>query len=156
MPSKLTGEWDKLDRTMQKLKFVELLDDFEEEFKALGDSIADKVRGHIKAQDLPWEELSEDTIARKGFDTIYINTGFFFRHIEVKIERVGKTKLRMQILPEDVTHPGGRSLRDLARDLEFGTTRMPARPIWRPVLAKVSRGKAFKNLKRIGNKVFSG
>jgi len=82
---------------------------------------AEDLRDFIKEQKGNWEELSEQYKAykqRKGLDPrILIATGKYLNSIKVVQEGT-----RFKIVPE--------GYEELAQYLEFGTSRMPARPHW--------------------------
>lgn len=82
-----------------------------------------------------WKPLNEDYLKSKisgGLDPrIFIARGDFVKAIGVYPTADGQPRIGF---PEDDYHPRAKiGLRLLARFLEFGTSKMPARPLWRPM-----------------------
>lgn len=118
--------------------------------KEIAKSYANEAKEVIKKQLYRWAPLSpkylEDKI-QKGYDSrIYIRTGEFLASIMWGVTH-GKVWTG---IPARVMHTGKFAradepdrkpipMRVLARWLEYGTTLIPPRPVWRPLLAKYVR-----------------
>lgn len=92
----------------------------------------------IEAQSFFWMPLSEAYLAQKieaGLDQrTLIATGEYVDSIYVE-EQQGQGVITISVtLPDRAHEATGINLRLLSRYLEYGTTRMPARPHWRPVM----------------------
>ncbi|MCF6192325.1 MAG: phage virion morphogenesis protein [Candidatus Hydrothermae bacterium] len=106
--------------------------------RALAD-IADRLEGeavgHIRAQDLPWEPLSPKYLSwkiRKGYsENIYVKTATLFRAIT---SEVGEDRAFVGVRRGTVREADGTDVVEIARWLEEGTSRMPARPLWGPTV----------------------
>lgn len=100
--------------------------------KELGDEIREHLRKHILANDLNWSKLASSTVAKKGHEDPYIETGFYLQNIEVSVEMESDTDVMLHVFPSG-KHPNGKDLQDVAEMLELGGPNLPARPLWRPV-----------------------
>jgi hypothetical protein len=116
----------------------------------LAQEFADDLKAIIERQMISWMPLSGPYKAykrRMGLDPrILIATGRYVNSIQ-PIEQPDGTWLVS--VPEEPLRPGSRyTLRDLARWLEFGTQKMPARPHWRPA-RNIWRTKIYQMKRRL-------
>jgi len=107
--------------------------------QAIAEEMTEEAKQIILTQRYNWVPLKpeyKEAKKRAGLDTrILLATHFYFDHIAWGIEG-GKVWWGV----EDVIHePSGLELRFLARIHEFGYGNVPARPLWRPLLAKYIR-----------------
>lgn len=134
----LKGDWNKAGIYMKNLA-VRLRPAFEGKLYEDGEFVLEKMRGHIDSQDLSWTPLSERTIELKGGDTtIYVETGQL---------RDGLTVRRIKSSTKGSTifvgaspwkrHEGGMKMSDLMIWLEYGTDKIPPRPLVQPTLEEV-------------------
>lgn len=134
----MTGDWNKAGLHLQNLA-VRLRPAFEAQFWEDGQFVLKKMRGHIDSQDLSWTPLAEHTIELKGGDsTIYVETGQL---------RDGLTVRRIKSSTKGSTifvgaspwkrHKGGMSMSDLMIWLEYGTDKIPPRPLVKPTIDEV-------------------
>lgn len=98
----------------------------------------------IENQEYAWKPLSAKYLQSKidkGLDTrIYIATGEFKNNIGWDILPNGDVTFGLlnpnKIHSQTANKKRPLTMRELARIHEFGTERTPARPIWRPTIAK--------------------
>jgi len=110
--------------------------------------ILQKIRMHIISQDLDWPALASSTVMRKGFETIYIDKGSFYKNMVIERKKAGKST-QWQIRPSKRYAKGsGKTYQDLALFLEYGTIKMPARPLWRPMFDEVKKIFPYEDIKR--------
>lgn len=97
----------------------------------VGKLLVDKVHERIAEGDPSWQALAPSTIARKGSALHWKDTGRLEKHVKYKKEC-------SKVVPWAEVHVGvwdpGRS--KIAKFNEFGTSKMPARPLFGPVLSE--------------------
>ncbi len=106
--------------------------------RALAD-IADRLEGaavgHIRAQDLSWEPLSPKYLSwkiQRGYsENIYVKTATLFRGITSEVE---EDRAFVGVRRGTIREADGTDVVEIARWLEEGTSRMPARPLWEPTV----------------------
>lgn len=155
---KLTGDWNRAGVYLKNLS-IKLYPAFEGQLYEDGKFILDKIQKHIDSQDLSWTPLSQRTIELKGGDsTIYIETGQLKNGLvvrRVKSSTKGST-LFIGASPWK-KHKSGMSMSDLMIWLEYGTDKIPPRPLIRPTIEEVKDilKEHWKDLMRelIGEKV---
>lgn len=112
---------------------------FQAQMNEDGDMILQKMRGHIAAQDLGWTPLSDHTIELKnGNSTIYVETGYLMGNLEVR--RISSSAFGATIFigaSSGKTHPSGENFSDIMMWLEYGTSRIPSRPLIQPTWEEV-------------------
>ena len=132
------GDWTRAGVVLQGLS-VNLVPAFKAQLDDDGNLILKTLIDHIDAQDLPWIPLAERTIELKGGDkTIYVETGFLKDNLQVR---------RVKSVANGVTlfigasawkkTPEGVKLSDLMIWLEYGTDKIPPRPLIRPTWDEV-------------------
>lgn len=132
------GDWVRAGIVLQALS-QNITPAFSVQLKDDGEFILEKLKGHIDSQDLPWTPLSDKTIELKNGDsTIYVETGYLRDHLKVRKVKSPKNGVTFFIGASawDTT-PDGVKLSDLMIYLEYGTSKMPARPLIRPTLEEV-------------------
>lgn len=138
MRLEMTGDWNKAGLYLRNLA-VKLKPAFEAQLYEDGEFVLEKMRGHIDRQDLSWTPLSERTVELKGGDTtIYVETGQL---------RDGLTVRRIKSSVKGSTifigaspwkrHKGGMKMSDLMIWLEYGTDKIPPRPLVEPTIEEV-------------------
>ena len=135
---KMTGDWNKAGIFMKTLA-VRLRPAFELQLYKDGEFVLEKIKGHIESQDLNWTPLAERTIELKGGDdTIYIETGQLFNGLTVRrIKSTVKGSTIYVGASPWKKHEGGMSMSDLMIWLEYGTDKIPPRPLIRPTYEDV-------------------
>lgn len=135
----LTGDWNRAGLYLQNLA-IKLNPAFQAQFEEDGQFVLETMRGHIDKQDLSWTPLSEHTIELKGGDdTIYIETGTLRDGLSVrriKSSTRGST-IFVGASPWKRHAPSGAKLSDLLIWLEYGTDKIPARPLVQPTIEEV-------------------
>lgn len=132
--SGLYGDWAKAGAILRGLAKGEILPAFEAQLKEDGELVLKTMLDHISAQDLRWQPLSEHTIELKGGSTtIYVDTGFLVNNLKVRKVRAPSNGVTFFIGADAwTTTPSGEKFSDLMIWLEYGTDKMPARPLIRP------------------------
>ena len=93
------------------------------------------MRNHIRKQDLDWKPLAPSTIEQKGSSLIYIEKGDLLENgFKVRKLRSGKNKASFFVgaNPWTTHKTSGLKMSDVLTYLEYGTDRIPPRPIVRP------------------------
>lgn len=95
--------------------------------------LRDTVIDHITAQDLNWEDLSERTVKlkKKNKDLILIDTETYVSNIKMWRAN-GVVNVGVKKGTTYKRKSGSVSLERVAIWLEYGTSKMPARPLWNP------------------------
>ena len=143
MSLKMTGDWKKAGIVLKNLS-VKLYPAFELQLQKDGQFILETMKGHIDNQDLNWTPLAERTIALKGGDdTIYIDSGALRDGLVVR--RVKSTVKGSTFFiggspwkRHTNSHTGESVPMDsLMIWLEYGTDKMPPRPLIQPTYDEV-------------------
>lgn len=132
------GDWTRAGIILQKLS-VNLYPAFKAQLEEDGKLILDTIIDHIDAQDLPWTPLSERTIELKGGDdTIYVETGYLKNNLQVRKVRSVANGITLFVGASAWKRtPDGVKLSDLMIWLEYGTDKVPPRPLIRPTWSEV-------------------
>ncbi len=151
------GEWNIAERVLNSLS-KNLYPEFKAYVDTAGQLYLDKVLSHIDSQDLGWTPLSEHTIAVKGgSSTILVETGFLRGGIQAISVSSSDTAYSIFVgAMQGINHPSGMPLSDLMMWIEYGTDRMPARPLIRPSWDEVKDQVTKEALKLLQNSVMSG
>lgn len=131
------GDWTKAGEILQVLSTGSIVPAFEAQIKEDGELILRTIKEHIEKQDLNWTPLSQHTIELKnGDETIYVETGFLRDNLKVRKVKSPKNGLTYFIGADAwTTHkPSGLKFSDLMIYLEYGTSRIPPRPLIRPTM----------------------
>ena len=136
----LTGDWNRAGIKLQNLA-VKLRPAFVARFEEDGEFVLETMRDHIDRQDLNWTPLSERTITLKGGDdTIYVDTGELRDGLSVR--RI-KSSMKGSTIFVGASpwkrHKGGMKMSDLLIWLEYGTDKIPPRPLVQPTLEEVEK-----------------
>lgn len=134
----LTGDWNRAGVYMRNLA-VKLKPAFEAQLWEDGQFVLEKMKGHIESQDLEWTPLAERTIELKGGDTtIYVETGALKNGLTVR--RI-KSSARGSTIFIGASpwkrHEGGMKMSELMIWLEYGTDKIPPRPLVEPTIEEV-------------------
>ena len=138
MNLEMTGDWNKAGLYLRNLA-VKLKPAFEAQLWEDGQMVLEKMQGHIDSQDLNWTPLAERTVELKGGDTtIYVETGQL---------RDGLTVRRIKSAVKGSTifigaspwkrHSSGMKMSELMIWLEYGTDKIPPRPLVEPTIEEV-------------------
>lgn len=132
---KKVGDWNKAHALTKALASI-MQESAQQSLMKVGLYAEGAAKKHISNQDLPWRPLSPRTLAdkrRRGrSEKIYIDSSTYFQSITSWVVR-GKAYAGVK---RTATYGGGMLVQDIARNMEFGTSRIPARPLWAPVLAE--------------------
>ena len=134
----LTGDWNKAGICLKNLS-VKLKPAFEAQLYEDGEFVLEKMRGHIDSQDLSWTPLSERTIELKGGDTtIYVETGSLRNGLVVRRIKSSVSGSTVFIGASPWKHhEGGMKMSELMIWLEYGTDKIPPRPLVQPTFEEV-------------------
>lgn len=140
------GDWDKMNAYFNDLSSDKLKKAFKDKLKEDGDLVVETIKNHITSQDLGWTPLAESTVSKKGNSTIYVDTGQLLSSIQAKEVQGGD--LSIQIGAEG-NHSSGVSSAQILEWLEYGTDKIPPRPLIRPTYDEMQ-----DKLKRGWNNLF--
>lgn len=139
MRLEIQGDWNKAGLILKNLE-----NNFSPVMRAHlteeGNFVLDMIKWHVAAQDLRWTPLAERTIELKGGDdTIYMETGELINGLVV---RKIKSKQNVDTIYVGASpwkrHKGsGAKMSDLLLWLEYGTDKIPPRPLMEPVFKEV-------------------
>lgn len=134
----LRGDWNRAGLYLKNLA-VKLQPAFEAQLWEDGQFVLEKMRGHIDSQDLSWTPLSQRTIELKGGDsTIYVETGALRNGLTVRrIKSTAKGSTIFIGASPWKRHEGGMKMSDLMIWLEYGTDKIPPRPLVQPTIEEV-------------------
>lgn len=135
---KMIGDWNRAGLKLQNLA-VKLSPAFEAQFMEDGEFVLKTMQGHIDSQDLNWTPLAERTIELKGGDTtIYVETGQLRNGLVVRrIKSSVKGSTIFVGASPWKRHEGGMKMSDLMIWLEYGTDKIPPRPLVQPTIEEV-------------------
>lgn len=140
-----SGAWGKVKDWLGGLRKGKAHKIAEDEVGKLANHVQALIRSHIQEQDLPWQPLAESTIKKKGFDDIYLERGEYIVDIGVEVKKK-KTRSIFRVGPSDRTARKGLTFQQLATYLEYGTSTIPARPIWAPTFREVKKDPRWANI----------
>lgn len=134
----MTGDWNKAGVYLKSIQ-VKLNPMFQAQMDENGQLVLEKLQGHIDAQDLSWTPLAERTVELKhGDDTIYVESGYLRNNLSVRrIKSSVKGSTIFVGASPWKTHPSGAKLSDVMVWLEYGTDKIPPRPLVRPTYEEV-------------------
>lgn len=84
----------------------------------------------ISAGDGSWAPLSDWTVEEKGHSNPWYHTGRLESAIEYEIDEDG---VRVGVIKHNSYPESGESVASVAAAMEYGTSRIPARPLFGPV-----------------------
>lgn len=119
---------------------VNLKPTFEAQLYEDGEFVLEIMKDHIDNQDLSWTPLARRTVELKGGDTtIYVETGQLKDGLVVR--RI-KSSIRGSTIFIGASpwkrHEGGMKMSDLMIWLEYGTDKIPPRPLVQPTIEEVT------------------
>ena len=139
MSLQLTGDWNRAGLYMKNLA-VKLRPAFEAQLYEDGEFVLEVMRDHIDNQDLNWTPLAQRTVELKGGDTtIYVETGQLRNGLTVRrIKSSTKGSTIFIGASPWKRHEGGMKMSDLMIWLEYGTDKIPPRPLIQPTIEEVT------------------
>lgn len=133
----MTGDWNRAGLYLRNLA-VKLHPAFEGKLYEDGQLVLEKMRGHIDNQDLNWTPLSKRTIALKGgSEVIYIETGKLRDGLTVRRIKSTVKGSTLFIGASPWKKHDGIKMSDLMIWLEYGTDKIPPRPLVQPTVDEV-------------------
>lgn len=154
-PSNKYGDWNKVRRWINGTASKKTAERFDADMKKLGNAIADRVKHHITAQDLPWKPLSPITVDIKGHGIIYIDRKDYLNKINATVSPVSAEKINLTVAVKG-RHYSGLSMQSLAKILEYGNKRIPSRPLWRPTFSEIKNLPELRDLMNLKPKFSFG
>lgn len=138
MSLQLRGDWNRAGLYLRNLA-VKLKPAFEAQLWEDGNFVLEKMRGHIDNQDLAWTPLAKRTVELKGGDTtIYVETGQLKNGLTVRrIKSSVKGSTIFIGASPWKRHEGGMKMSELMIWLEYGTDKIPPRPLVQPTIEEV-------------------
>lgn len=138
MSLQMTGDWNRAGIYLKNLS-KRITPFFEAKLYEDGQMVLQKMKDHVYNQDLNWTPLKERTVQLKNGDTtILIETGELVEGLvcrRIKSTVKGST-IYIGASPWK-THSGGMKMSDLMIWLEYGTDRLPPRPLIAPTFEEV-------------------
>ena len=125
------GDWGRAGIVLHSIA-VKLFPAFVAKFEEDGEFVVDTMKGHIDAQDLPWTPLSARTVSLKGGETIYVETGTL--RDSIKATKLSSSS-GITIFVGPTASGGGDAV---LMWMEYGNSRVPARPLIRPTYEEVA------------------
>jgi HK97 gp10 family phage protein len=134
------GDWSKAGAVLQGLN-AKLIPAYKAQLQEDGELILKTLQGHIDNQDLNWTPLSEHTVELKhGDETIYVETGYLRDNLAVRKVRSSGNNFTLFIGASAWKRtPSGVKFSDLMIWLEYGTSKMPPRPLIRPTMEEMDK-----------------
>ena len=126
---KKVGDWDKVEALFNFLTDGSFKEAIKDKLREDGDLIVDSIKNHITAQDLGWTPLAESTLKKKQGTMIYVETGQLLNSITQRDSNTGDMSIEIGAEGE---HSSGISNDMLLTYLEYGTNKIPPRPLIRP------------------------
>lgn len=124
--SKMTGDWTKLKAKLNDISKGKVKDDMEEQLQDSANDLKEAMQQYIRGQEGNWQPLAQATVDKKHDDTILIETG----------EMVDSIEVTPQGEDQYVISATGQRNQEILKYHEYGTSRMVARPVVRPVFEK--------------------
>lgn len=124
--SKMTGDWTKLQAKLNDISKGKVKDDMEEQLQDSANDLKEAMQQYIRGQEGNWQPLAQATIDKKRDETILIETG----------EMVDSIEVTPQGEDQYVISATGQRNQEILKYHEYGTSRMVARPVVRPVFEK--------------------
>lgn len=142
METILYGDWEKVKSWAQDKKRQPIDKEIKKAMMAWGRDVIKRLKKHIEDQDLEWAPLSPAT--KKTTKTTLLEKGEYKRSIKGELNDKDKFNITLDIYPHG-THSKNSIPMDLLGSYhEFGTSKMPSRPLWRPVANEAVMTKEWK------------
>lgn len=134
---KMSGDWKPALSRLRHIK-EHLFLAFKAQVNYDGEMVLEKMKEHIYSQDLGWTPLSPHTVELKNGDTtIYVETGELVNGMSVdRIESSDGVTIYVGA-KRGQGHSGGMEMGELLIWLEYGTDKIPPRPLVQPTYEEV-------------------
>lgn len=143
MGARMIGDWSGVEMFFDNLG-IEVKKKTEQAQWEICKKLRDAVIRHILAQDLGWQKLSKRTRNAKGSDLIYIDTQTYLNNIKAwKVKGQAFVGVKRGIIYKRKS--GNVNLERVAIWMEYGTSRMPARPVWGPSIEELGGKKGIRD-----------
>jgi len=128
-----TGNWEGFSLWVAWAQAGGYIENAQDHLRDTGEAVRKLIRGHISSQDMGWKKLADRTIRQKGHGIVYKETSAYARRIRVTSLR-RKYGATVKVTPgTQVYRRSGKTAAEIAFENEYGNSKTPARPIWRPV-----------------------
>lgn len=125
--SRLFGDWDKFQNKLTGMTKMGNFLDSKLQFDS--ETVLSMMKNHILNQDLPWVSLSDSTVEHKKSSLIYLETKYLVDNLAIQKTSKGYF---IGALNGTEHEPSGLEMSKLLKYLEFGTDRIPPRPLVKP------------------------
>jgi len=144
---KKVGNWDSTINAIGKLGPT-LKEEAKKSQRRLANSMKEAIIGHIYAQDLKWAPLRPNTLKRKQNKNrymIYLDTETYVNAIVVLSSPKGISVGIRKGQPYKGRKDRSITVDQVAMWMEFGTSRMEARPLWQPTIEEFGGAKGLRD-----------
>lgn len=132
---KMEGNWTAMSWMMANMP-ADITTSYIAAQSTIGKKLVEIVKNHIKNSDLPWRALAQKTIDAKGHGRPWYDTGAIYNNIDIVTKGINV----FVGVKSGVMHPKGkRTLTAVAASMEYGTSKMPARPLFLPSSKELKR-----------------
>jgi hypothetical protein len=135
----IIGDWQKAAILLRNLQ-TNLAPFMDGDLYKKGEFVLDRLKSHIDSQDLSWTPLSQRTVELKGGSTtIYIETGYLRDNLVIRRlkSRVRGSTIIIGASPWKTHVPSGEKMSKIMMWLEYGTDKIPPRPLIRPTYDEI-------------------
>lgn len=134
------GDWAKAGTVLRGLN-VKLMPLAIAKIDEQGRVVLEKLKGHIDKQDLNWKPLAPSTTRIKGNAKIYEETGALKNGLGVRKIKSSKNDYSIFVgaNPWKRHSPSGLKMSDVMIYLEYGTSKIPPRPLVQPTFEEVEK-----------------
>lgn len=150
------GQWGEVKAWLYKVKTNPINKEVEYALMDVGKEIADKVKSHIEKQDLEWTTLAPATKEDKQGKKIMLETGAYMSSIRPEVDESSRYSARMTVAPRGIHPKSGLSMEVLGSFHEYGTSKMPSRPLWRIVFHEIKGLSSMKSLLQLAGSMRFG
>lgn len=150
----LYGDWRELGVWLRTAKTKPISAGIKKAFDILGKAVSERLKFHIREQDLPWPSISPNT--RKKSPKILFESGEFMNSIDHRVTTSGRYHIQVDITPRGTHSKAKLPMGLLASYFEYGTSKMPARPLWRPVMNEIPMMPEWKEMLKTSVKLGFG
>lgn len=140
------GDWAAFDAwLLRKQNIAFVLEDLKDPAEKLAIAIQRKAREMMKSREPTWPPLSPSTVHKKGHDQPFIDTLAYYESIMYRINETEDSLVILVGPEEGATAEGGfYDYQYIGTQLEFGTSTIPARPLWRPLTKRIPQMPEFR------------
>jgi phage gpG-like protein len=142
------GDWGGCKAWLYQVQKNPVNSQIEKAMHAIGKEVTKSLQNHIKNQDLPWPPHSPNTKNRTG--KLLMDTKVYMKSISPRTES-NRYSISTKIEPRGIHPKDGLRMDVLAMFHEYGTSKMPSRPLWRIVYNEIQQMNSFKRFTKIAS-----